>query len=463
MPIDCLIKNALIVRSDCIIHGSIGINDGVIVSLTKDSDLPSARRIIDAEGRYVIPGLIDPHVHWGVKKEFEQEVRTETRACAHGGVTTVVNLLGHAKTYTEASYFETYEKWKALTEKESVVDTVFSIHPHTSQHMVEIPKYVKELGVRCFKFFYGYKGEQAKIIGVGSVDDGKLYEGFKAIGDLGGLAIAQAHCEDVEVFYWFEERLKAACKDSLETWTEARPGWLEGIDAVHLIYLAKIANAPFYIVHVSAKETVEAIAEARKRGQRVIGETCPHYLAVTCKQEDLGNFGKVNPSLKYEEDIERIWMGINDGTIQTIGTDNVPVWREHKGGTIWQAHPGIPNGSETLLPLMVTKGVLEKRITLRKLVELCSSNTAKIMGIYPRKGTIDVGSDADLVILDMDREVKVTNRSLMSNTDFSIYEGWKLKGWPVLTMVRGKAVIENDQILVEGGIGKVIGASQPVV
>ncbi len=463
MPVDCIIKNAKIVRPDCIFSGGVAVDNGIVVAVGNDQSLPQGDKVIDARGKHLLPGLIDPHVHWGVKKEYDHETMTETRASAHGGVTTVMNLLGHAKTYTESSYFDVYEKWKNLTEKESVIDTVFSIHPHTAQHMQEIPRYVKELGVSCFKFFYGYKGEQAKVIGVGSVDDGRLYEGFKAIGDLGGLAIAQAHCEDVEIFYWFEERLKAMGKDGLGTWTEARPGWLEGIDAVHLIYIAEMANAPFYIVHVSSKETVDAIEAAKKRGLRVIGESCPHYLEVTCKDEKLGNFGKVNPALKYEEDNERIWRGIQEGTITTMGTDNVPCWRQHKGGNIWQAHPAIPGGSEVMLPILVTRGVLKKRITLKKLVEICSYNTAKIIGIYPRKGTIDVGSDADLVILDMDKEVQVSNDTLMTDTDFTIYDGWKLRGWPTLTMVRGNVVLEEDQILVKGGIGKIIKAGRPIL
>jgi len=461
MSVDYVIKNAKIVRSECTLTGGVAVEDGVIVAIGKDHNLPQAEKVIDAKGKYLIPGLLDPHVHWGVKKDFDHEVRTETRACAHGGVTTVMNLLGHAKTYTEASYFDTYDKWKNLTEQESVVDTVFSIHPHKSVHMKEIPRYTKELGVSCYKFFYGYKGEQAKVIGVGSVDDGKLYEGFKAIGDLDGMAIAQAHCEDVEVFYWFEEKYMAEGRDGLETWTEARPGWLEGIDAAHLFYIARITNAPFYVVHVSSKETVDAIQAAKKSGQIAIGESCPHYLETTCR-DNFGNFGKVNPALKYKEDNERIWRGIQEGTIDFLGTDNVPCWRQHKQGNIWKAHPGIPDGSETMLPIMITRGVLKKRITMEKLVDICSTKTAKTIGVYPRKGTIDVGSDADLVIVDMDKEIEVSNDTLMTDTDFTIFEGWNLKGWPSMTMVGGKVVLENDQIVVDKGIGKIVKAGRPI-
>jgi dihydroorotase-like cyclic amidohydrolase len=461
MVVDCVVKNCQIVRPDGIFHGGVAISNGMIVAIGKDEYLPTAREDIDAEGKFVLPGLIDPHVHWGVKKDFEHEVRTETRSCARGGVTTVMNLLGHAKTYTEESYFKTYEKWKESTERESAVDTVFSIHPHTPEHMREIPSYVSDLGVSCFKFFYGYKGEQARTIGVGSIDDGRLFEGFSAIGALKGAAIAQAHCEDVEVFYYFEEKLKPLFHTGLKIWTEARPGWLEGIDATHLIYLAEICRAPFYVVHISAKETVDALQSAKARGQIVFGETCPHYLCMTCNMEELGNLGKVNPALKYQEDIERIWKGIQEGTITVIGTDNVPVWQEHKKGTIWEAHPGIPNGSEIMLSVLVTKGVLEKRISLQKLVEITSYNTAKILGIYPRKGAIEIGSDADLVILDMQKEVEVSVRTLLTDTDFTIYDGWKLRGWPILTMVRGHVVYRDGHDMDSRGIGKVIRADRP--
>ena len=456
MKVDTVIKNGKIVSPKGVIPGGVAIDDGIFVAIGRDQNLPQAERTIDADGKYILPGIIDPHVHWGTKKGYDLEVETETRSCAHGGVTTVMNLLGHAKTYTGESYLKTYEKWKRITEEKSIVDTVFSISPHTPEHIEEIPKYFRELGVPAFKFFYGYKGEQAKVIGVGSVDDGLLYAGLKTIGELGYPAIAQAHCEDVEIFYWLEPKLRKMGNDRLAAWTEARPNFLESLDTAKLINLAKVTNCPFYVVHVSAGETVDEIQKGKLEGVKVIGETCPHYLAVTKDDEKLGVYGKVNPPLRGRASIERLWRGINEGTIDCMGTDNVPCYKENKKGNIWEAHPGIPNGSASMLPVMITEGVLKNRISIEKLVEICCSNTAKILGIYPRKGTISIGSDADLVIVDMDKTLEVTPETLQTGTDFTIYEGWKLKGWPVLTMVRGDIILEEDQVIGQPGTGTII-------
>jgi dihydroorotase (multifunctional complex type) len=456
MTIDTIIKDAKIVSHDHIITGSIAIDNGIIVGLGNYQNFPKSSRRIDAKGNFVLLGIIDPHVHWGTKKDYKLEVRTESQSCAHGGVTTVMTLLGHAKNYTDGSYLDTYEKWKKITENTSIIDTVFSISPHTIQHVEEIPRYKKELGVTCFKFFMGYKGEEGKKMGIGWVDDGLLFFGLKTIGKLGYPAIAQVHAENADIFNYIAPKLIKEGKLGLASWTEARPNYLESLDAVKVIAFAKEANCPLYIVHVSAGETVDVIQKAKAEKERIIAETVTHYLAITKDNQKIGNYGKVNPPLRGQKSVDRLWQGINEGTIDLIGTDNVPCYKANKKGSIWDAHPGIPNGSASLLPIMLSEGVHKGRITIEKLVEVCCYNTAKILGIYPQKGTISVGSDADLVIVDMKKTLEVTPETLQTGTDFTIFDGWKLKGWPILTMVRGNIIMEGDQVTGKLGTGKII-------
>ncbi len=184
----------------------------------------------------------------------------------------------------------------------------------------------------------------------------------------------------------------------------------------------------------------------------VFAETCPQYLTLT-KDSPLGNLGKVNPPLREPEDNKALWKGIKDGIVDTIGTDHCGLRKEVKTGTIWDAKPGFP-GSATMLPVLLSEGVNKGRISIERIVEITSFNTAKIFNLYPQKGTIRVGADADLTIVDLNLEKEVEPEMLLSCSDFSLYESWKIKGWPVMTMIRGKIVMEDGKIIGEKGFGQ---------
>jgi dihydroorotase-like cyclic amidohydrolase len=217
------------------------------------------------------------------------------------------------------------------------------------------------------------------------------------------------------------------------------------------IYLASVTGCPLYIVHTTIKEGVELIARAKRRGLNVIAETCVQYLTLNTKNADKV-LCKANPPIREEEDNAALWDGIRAGTISVVATEHAPVPKELKTN-LWDAIPGVP-GAETFLPLMLSEGVNKKRISLEKMVEVCCTNPAKAFGLFPTKGVLSVGSDADLVIVDLNRELKVDEGSLYTGSKSSPFAGWRLKGWPTMVMLRGKVVSEDRKVIADPGFGK---------
>jgi D-hydantoinase len=451
MPVDIVIKNCKVVRSDNVLSAGIAIDNGKIVAVAGDTHLPKADKTINAKGNYVLPGLIDPHVHLGLLVPFDKDFKTETQSAAGGGVTTIIHLL-----IEKGSYKETFEKNKKIGEKNSTVDFAYHAWIMSDQHLKEIPDCVN-LGVSSFKFFMAYKGAEGEQLGIASQDDGVLYFGFRKIAEIGFPALPMIHAENSEIIHRFKLDLMEKGRTDLAAWTDARPNFCEEEPMRRAIFLAKMARSPLYIVHMTIAEGVDLVAKAKAEGQRVIAETCPHYLTLTKYDKKIGVLGKVNPPLRDKASIERLWWGIQKGIVDCIGSDHVTEMSEIKKGKgdIWSAFPGFP-GMETILPVMLSEGVNKRRITINKLVEVCSTNTAKIFGLWPRKGTIDIGSDADLVIVNLKKTVTVKPEILHSASDFTLYDGWKLKGWPTLTMVEGNIVMEDGEITGKPGTGKYI-------
>ena len=353
------------------------------------------------------------------------------------------------------SYLEKIDGWIETWNKNSLIDGVFSPFIMTPTHLNDIPIIARKYGISTFKFLMAYKGEEAEQLGIAPTDDGQLYEGFKAVAELGPPARAMIHAENMDIITRLKEQLKAQGRTDLAAWTDCRPGWVEALDVERAISIAKVTGCPLYQVHTSAAESVEAIAKAKAEGVDYISETCPPYLTLT-KDSPVGNMGKVNPPLKNQKSIDRLWKGLKEGTVSCLGTDSCPhVAKEMKQGTIWEAYPGY-TCMESYLPIMLSEGVNKGRITLERLVECACRNNAKAFGVFPKKGTISVGSDADLVIVDLDKKVRLSAETHHECCDFSIYEGWEVKGYPVLTMVHGAVVMEDGKVVGKPGIGRYI-------
>lgn len=444
--VDYVITNARLVTPAGIIQGGVAIAGEKIVAVALDSALPPAGTAIDAQGQFLMPGMIDTHVHLGLILPSEDDFRTETTAAAAGGVTTVMTYL-----IDHGSYAPLITRTKEVVEKHAVVDVACHASVMNRQHLGELETYM-EMGVRSFKLFMAYRGEEGERLSIAAADDGLLYAAFETIQSLG--ATAMVHAENVEIFYELYERFKE--RSDLAAWTESRPDFCETENIKRAAYLAELTGVNLHIVHTSSGIGVDAIEEAQQRGVRIVGETCPQYLTLTCDGAHILNplWAKITPPIKKKEDNLRLWEGLRQGWIKTMGTDHVSNLERNKlGDDVWQTRPGFP-GLETYLPVMLSEGVNEGQITLEKLVEICCYNNAKAYGLYPRKGAISPGSDADLVLVDLDVEREVIPTRFHSAADFTPWAGWRLKGWPTLTMVRGQIVMKDGEITALPGTGK---------
>ncbi|MGH8248646.1 MAG: dihydroorotase, partial [Gammaproteobacteria bacterium] len=343
-----------------------------------------------------------------------------------------------------------FDQLKSRFERLSFVDAFWHlmvIDAITTREIAECPK---NIGLTSFKFNMGYKGPHADLIGITATDDGATYKGFRMISALGPPSIAACHTENIDIHLMLRDELIAQGRKDYKVWNESRPPFVEAECMRRAIYLAKNANCPLYIPHITIAEGVDILAEAHRDGINVVGETCPQYL--THNGEDPAPIlvehpacACVNPPLRDRSSNERLWEGIRRSLIQCIGSDLAPATLAMKGDSIWEAPMGLGNISELLLPVMLSEGVNKGRISLEKVVEVCAYNPARVFGIFPRKGNIEVGADADIVVVDLAKTMTVSPRTLHSMCDWSIYDGWKFTGWPVYTILRGEVIVENGE------------------
>ncbi|MGH2686144.1 MAG: dihydroorotase [Actinomycetota bacterium] len=484
--LDLLVKNAQIVTPGGTHPGSILVSGGRIVGIEARDEGFSADREIDARGRYVIPGLVDPHSHVGGKYALEQDFRTETPGAAAGGVTTVGLIHGSARATWDYKEFvteedvtpwsEAYPVAREIGEKTSVVDFFYLPTITVWKQVEEIPRLAEEFGFCGYKFYANLKNPETTNVGEkwkqrmgnpGTWDDGLIYAAFEQLGRIGPAGIALVHNENQEVAAIFKRQLMAKGRKDPQAWTERSPGWLEAEHVIRYGKFAREAGVRFYVLHLTSKEGVEACIQAKAEGADITVETCPHYLTLTCNDPP-GHLLKVNPPIRYEEDNEALWRGIREGVITCIGTDHVVSSIHEKlerGDTadrqtdpkedIWSTGSGCV-GWDTLLPVMLSEGVHKGRITIEKLVEICCQNTAKTFGLFPKKGAIQIGADADLVILDSDKTQTMRADMLHSHCDFTWFEGRELTGWPATTLIRGQVVYDDGKVVGEHGYGQAV-------
>jgi dihydropyrimidinase len=447
MQLDCLVRNGTVVCPDLGPASiDIGIREGRIAALLEPGmGLPPAGLTIDASGRHVFPGIIDAHMHWGYA-DPPHEYTTETRCAALGGVTT---LLG---------YFLKNEPYDALfrtlvreAEGRAYVDFALHFGAHQEAHITDLGKYVKEFGVTSYKYFMNYKGEEARHLGLAGTDDGFLYAFFQEAARFPEVIVA-VHPENIEIIWRLRKEYQDAGREGLRAYCESRPALAEAENILRALYLAEQAGCRLYIVHLSCALGLEEVRRYRQRYDRILLETCPHYLTHTL-DSDVGSLAKASPPLRTRADAEALWAAIADGTVDVVGSDHVPRKRATKELGIWKASSGFP-GIGTLLPLMLSEGYHRRGLPLQRIAQVLSANPARVFGLGGRKGSLAIGSDADLTVVDLELEREVRAAELGSYSDYSLYEGWRLKGWPVLTMVRGTVVMRDGQVVGPAGHGR---------
>jgi dihydropyrimidinase len=456
---DLLVTNAsLVIPTKGIFPDSnILIENGKIKKLTKSIGNIKASKKINANGKYVLPGLIDPHVHYGVYSPIEKAAVTESKSASIGGVTTIIRMMR-----LNSNYRNIEQQLNACTGTHYVD---YSIHASVLNfgHLDEIG-YLKKKGISSFKLYLNL-GHDLTTISMDKEPGGNniiINEDVNITPELmlstlkkvsGSSSVVLVHAEDSSICSKRIARAKKTEKEELTSktrplrmWSNCRPPISEAKTISLSCRYAKESDCSIYFVHLGSKLALETAAFEKSRSAgRIFIETCPHYLTHSIDYDNI--LGKVVPPLRTRQDVAFTWWALENGLIDTIGSDHVAnALSQKKGnGDLWSALSGFP-GVATMLPVLLSAGVNEGRINILKVSQVTSYNTARIFGMYPKKGTIKPGSDADLVIVDLSMKKKVSPEILHSYSDYTIYDGWELKGWPIMTMVRGQVIMEDGQV-----------------
>ena len=447
---DTIIKNAkLVIPRIGVVDGDLAIDNGKIAAILQPGTPCEATEVIDASGKYVFPGMIDPHVHWGCYQDMGKDTREESAAAAIGGYTTV---LQYRRTPGPTFAPEYVNQLLDTMTPNTFIDYGLQLFITKQDHKNTIPQAVEEMGVSSFKLFTTERNVDVDIRGLRDsgipepYTDGFMYESMKALAKYDGNVVANFHPENIELVETVAPQVKAAGEMGLAAWDHVRPEIAEAETISRLAYFSEKTGCPLYCVHISSGEAAEKIAQAKKTNKHVWGETTPHYLVLNT-ESPCGELGKVNPPLREKKNNDLLWEALSNGTLDTVGSDNCACLRTDKAGTIWDAACGF-HGTGTMLPVLLSEGYHKGKISLERIAEVASYNVARIFNM-PQKGRLLPGTDADLVIVDLDKEKVVNAADLHSYSDFSVFDGWKLKGWPVMTMLRGKIVAKDGDVVGE--------------
>lgn len=451
-----LIKNGEIITSTDRYYSDIYVENGVIVAIGKNLERPAiSTRVIDAHGHYIFPGAIDAHVH--MELPFMGEVSADdfesgTAAGVAGGTTTIIDFVIPNR---NQSLLDGLKSWEAKARK-SVADYAFhmAVTWFGDKTASEMEYCVREMGITSFKTFMAYRG----AIGV---DDTEMIRVMKTAKSLN--ALVTAHCENGEMVLALQDKLYKEGKVTPKYHALSRPAPLEGEATARAIMLARMTGIPLYIVHVTAKEAIDAIAEARQRGQVVWGETCPQYLllddSVHEKPDFEGAAYVMSPPIRPLGHQEALWSALRSGIIHTVATDHCPFHQLGQKEIGLYDFRKIPNGAagiQNRLSLMFTYGVLRGKIDIHQFVDVNCTRPARLFGMYPRKGAIMVGSDADIVIWDPDKEGMISAKTHLHKCDRNIFEGFSTKGAPTWVIANGRVQYDQGELKVERGAGRYI-------
>ncbi|HIJ57931.1 MAG TPA: amidohydrolase family protein [Deltaproteobacteria bacterium] len=446
---DIAIKGGTLVTSQAINRGVIYIKDGRVESIEPEDSNRSAFRVIDATGKYVLPGIIDAHLH----PVYADKIDTLSQSAAFGGITTLIPFIGAIR-----AWGKTGDLYDAVTdfikegEEKSAVD--FGIHCSLCHDDMEtvaevIPKVV-DLGVISFKAFMAYSKRGMKL------EDGELMKVMEIVA--GNDAFFAVHAENGTILDYLEEKFVSEGRLGPEMYPLAQPNIAEAEAVFRILTLAKIIQCPMYLPHLSASESLQVVRLFKEWGEpRFFSETCVHYLTLTDDEmKKRGSLAKVGPPLRKPKDVENMWKAVDEGLIDVIASDTAghlvkskePLWEN-----VFKAPSGLP-GVETLFTVAYDEGVNNGRVTLPLMVKLMCENPARIFGLYPQKGVLQKGSDADLVIFDPTLPHTIRADAQHAKVDYSMYEGRACVGAPVLVMQRGNVLVENGELKASSGQGK---------
>lgn len=456
MSVDTVIRGGTVVTATGTAEASVAIDDGEIVAVGREDALPTGERTVDATGSLVMPGLVDPHVHIDdVPDNRAGDYRTETSAAALGGVTTVIDFAfqGGDRTLADpdAGLLDGIEHKREMG-SESIVD--FSVHGTLHR---ETPATFDELdaaieaGVTSFKLFMS-----TYDIGVST---GFVAEAFDEIAARDG--VAAVHAENPSVCEMRTRQLREADASDPGAYADARPDYAEAMATDDALRMAAASDVKYYGVHVSCRDAVEAIARARDDGSRIRAETCAHYLALDrSAHAEQGPLSKMAPPLRTPDDVDALFDALADGTLDIVSTDHSVYHREAKEVDRWWDAPFGVHSLQWSLPVVHTEAVVERNFSLPWLVQAMSTAPARTFGL-PEKGTLEPGTDADVIVFDPNATVTIRAEDDAANTSYSIYEGREVRGRIDATFVRGEQVVEDGALVGDPGTGRFVERTLP--
>ncbi len=451
---DIVLKGGTVVTAKDSYRADVGIQGGRVAMMGQDLQ---GHQILDVSGKYVLPGAVDPHTH--LELEFMDTVScddfyTGTVAAAFGGTTTIIDYAEQTKGGTLRQAVET---WRSRADSKVAID--YGLHISITDAREDVLAEMEEMisaGVSSFKCYLAYPER---------LRDDELLRVFLRAKDIGGLV--NVHCENGWLVDYMTARLLEEGKTEPRWHPRSRPAPFEAEATQRAVTLASIAGAPLHIVHLTCVGALEVARRARDAGQPVLVETCPQYLLLDVDRYDEPGFDGakyvISPPLREAENLEALWRGITVGDVDSIGTDHCPfnlVGQKDLGRNDFTRIPNGMPGIETRVPLLYHEGVNKGRISLNRFVELVATNPARIFGIYPQKGTIAVGSDADLVVWDPDKKKPLTVENLHMNVDYSPYEGITVSGYPELVLARGRIIVRDNDFLGQRGAGRFLERKQ---
>ena len=448
-----------------VVRADLGLKDGRISAIGEGLAPGDAEEVIDASGRLVLPGAVDAHYHLGIYRDITEDAKSETLSSLAGGVTSIVSYFRTGHHYLEKSgpYAEVFPEVLEATEGSSYVDYGYHLAPMLRDQISEIERLVEEDGVASFKYYMFYKGMDLSGSRFGSgvetmsenYDLGHLFEIMEQVAEAqsrrtdGSRVSLSIHCEQPELIRVFMERVREeGVLSGLEAYSAARPTLTEHLAVAEVGVLAGHTRCPVNLLHLSSEEALGAALELKRQYPELDArlETTLHHLALNYETYN-DQLGKVNPPIRAQSDVDALWRGVLRGEIDWVCSDHACCSEENKEGDLWQALPGF-GGTALIYPFMLTEGP-RRGLSLERIVDLVATNPARAYGLDARKGSIAVGADADLAIVDMEESHPVTPERLLSAQEYTPFEGMVLTGWPVRTLLRGRTVFADGEAVGE--------------
>ncbi|MFZ0735376.1 MAG: dihydropyrimidinase [Candidatus Sulfotelmatobacter sp.] len=453
MGFDTVIQNGSVVTATDIYKADVAISSGKVAAIGNDLPVQNASKVLDAAGKLVLPGGIDVHTHLDMPfggTTSADDFETGTRAAAFGGTTTLIDF---AIQYKGQKLRQAFDTWMGKASSKAVCDYAFHciVTDISGGQLSEMNDLVHE-GVTSFKLFMAYPG-------VFMLDDGSIFKALQTTSKNGGLVCM--HAENGSAIDVIVQQALAEGKKAPKYHALTRPTTAEAEATARAIALAEMAGAPIYIVHLSCNEALEKVREARDRGLPVYAETCPQYLYLSIDNFDAPGFEGAKyvftPPLREKWHQEKLWNGLKRDHLQVVSTDHCPFCFKEQKELGRDDFTKIPNGGpgvEHRMSLIYSGGVAGGRFSVNRFVELVSTTPAKLFGLYPRKGTIAAGSDADLVIFDPNRKHTISAETHHMRVDYSMFEGIQVTGMPDVVLSHGKVVVEGGKFLGKPGQGE---------